>query len=101
MRPLFGLTQYLGRHRQLLLANRGCRLCVVLLGRRGFDLENVSRVVPWLLRYRKRIPGVLTLKATGSECGFLRWSVLVTSCWKGPVQFSLAAHGRCSIAAYA
>lgn len=40
---------------------------------------------------------LLTLNATGSECGFLRWSVLETSCWKGPVVFSHSARSVWSI----
>jgi hypothetical protein len=39
--------------------------------------------------------GWLTLKATGSECGFIRRRVCDTSCWKGPAWLSISAYPQC------
>ena len=52
----------------------------VLLGSRGFDLRCVSCASNIKGDYGGSLGGLLTLKATGSECGFFRRRVCDTSC---------------------
>jgi hypothetical protein len=89
MRPLLGLTQYLHQPSSVAVGKKGLA-SAVLLGSCGFDLLRVS-CVPETTTPQE----LLTLKATGSECGFFRRSVCDTSCWKGPVQLSIAACVQC------
>ena len=89
MRPELGRTQYL--HDSVSAKWGGSGGCGrVLLGGCGFDLVLSAGGSAYMWHEEahgtRRPAGLLTLKATGSECGFLSRSVCETSCWKGPAR---------------
>lgn len=80
IRPLFGLTQYLEEPRQWWRQRKGSRAAYCL----GAVVLTFCMCQQGVRAYGCRVAenskALLTLKATGSECGFFRRRVCDTSC---------------------